>query len=88
MRDKATDVDYRMLGDPEELQRLKQRELEPANEDQKSNARIRAVKRERPDGSIETTYELVNANGVTIKTGMSKETAGSLLKHYKQKYGQ
>ena len=47
---------------------------------------IRKVKHERPDGSIETTYELLDGNGRTIKTGMSKETAMSVLKHYRANY--
>ena len=44
---------------------------------------IRPVKYERADGSIEVTYELLAADGRTIKTGMSKEIAMSLLKHYR-----
>ena len=61
------------------------KDLEMA-EDKKPSAQIRSVKRERPDGSIETTYEIINADGVTIKAGLSQETAKSLLKQYKQKY--
>jgi hypothetical protein len=44
---------------------------------------IRKVEHERADGSIETTYELLDSNGRTIKTGMSKETAMSVLKRYR-----
>lgn len=63
-----------------------QRDIEV--EAKQPTAHIRPVKRERADGSVETTYELVNARGVTVKTGMSQDTAKSHLKYYKQRYGQ
>jgi hypothetical protein len=44
---------------------------------------IRKVEHERADGTIETTYELLDSNGRTIKTGMSKQTAMSVLKRYR-----
>ena len=45
--------------------------------------KIRKVTKTRADDSVETTYEVLNAKGVTVKTGMSKETAASWLKqHY------
>jgi hypothetical protein len=49
---------------------------------------IRKVTRTAPDGRTYEVYELLSANGVTIKTGMSKETAMSMLKHYRQQYGE
>ena len=101
---KASDTKYRELtrrlakdivSDPNAAQAFKsisvqdlagQQEMPVENKE--SSARIRAVKTPRADGSVETTYELVNAQGVTVKAGMSKETAQSHLKHYKQKHGQ
>ena len=44
---------------------------------------IRKVKYERADGTVEVTYELLDGDGKTIKTGMSKEIAMSVLKHYR-----
>jgi mono/diheme cytochrome c family protein len=44
---------------------------------------IRKVKYERADGTVEVTYELLDSDGKTIKTGMSKEIAMSVLKHYR-----
>jgi hypothetical protein len=49
---------------------------------------IRKVTKTFPDGRTYEVYELLSANGVTIKTGMSKETAMSALKHYRQQYGE
>lgn len=49
---------------------------------------IRKVTKTAPDGRTYEVYELLSANGVTIKTGMSKETAMSALKHYRQQYGE
>lgn len=101
---RAADVDYRELtsklardiaADPNRARAFKPGvvkgvagQQEMPVEGKEESARIRAVKRQRADGSVETTYELVNARGVTVKTGMSKDTALSHLKHYKQKYGQ
>lgn len=48
-------------------------------------AMIRKVVRELPSGGKSETYELLNDKGVTLKTGMSKETAQSALKAHKQK---
>ena len=41
--------------------------------------RIRKVKKENLDGSISVTYEVLNSEGATIKTGMSKDLAQSYL---------
>ena len=53
----------------------------------KSKPLIRRVERKRADDSVETTYELLDINGRTLKTGMSKESALSALKAYKHKQG-
>jgi hypothetical protein len=49
---------------------------------------MRRVTHEKPSGNGEmvkvVTYEVLNSKGVTVKTGMSRETAASLLKHLKQ----
>jgi len=47
---------------------------------------IRRVERKRADDSVETTYELLDINGRTLKTGMSRESALSALKAYKAKH--
>lgn len=47
------------------------------NED---SPRVRKVEKERPDGSISTTYEVLDWQGRTIKTGMSRPIARSYLK--------
>jgi|LauGreDrversion4_2_1035121.scaffolds.fasta_scaffold1265319_1 hypothetical protein len=44
--------------------------------------KIRKVTKTRADDSVETTYEVLNSKGVTVKTGMSKETAADYLKHH------
>ena len=44
---------------------------------------IRKVTKTRADDTIETTYEVLNSKGVTVKTGLSKEMAAAWLKcHY------
>ena len=52
----------------------------------KSKPLIRKVERKRADDSVETTYELIDINGRTLKTGMSKESALSALKAYRAKH--
>jgi len=52
----------------------------------KSKPLIRRVERKRADDSVETTYELLDINGRTLKTGMSRESALSALKAYKAKH--
>jgi hypothetical protein len=53
----------------------------------KSKPLIRRVERKRADDMVETTYELLDINGRTLKTGMSRESALSALKAYKHKQG-
>ena len=49
---------------------------------------MRRVAHEKLSGNGEmvkvVTYEVLNSKGVTVKTGMSRETAASLVKHLKQ----
>jgi hypothetical protein len=52
----------------------------------KSKPLIRRVERKRADDTVETTYELLDINGRTLKTGMSRESALSALKAYRAKH--
>jgi len=52
------------------------------NEDK---AKIRKVKKTRADDSVEITFEVLNSDGVTVKTGMSKETASKYLEDHSSK---
>lgn len=45
----------------------------------KDAPQIRRVKKENADGSTSVTYEVLNSEGETVKTGMSKELATSYL---------
>jgi hypothetical protein len=45
--------------------------------------KIRKVTKVRPDDTVETTYEILNSQGQTVKTGLSKSLAAEYLKsHY------
>ena len=45
--------------------------------------KIRKVSKVRADDSTEVTYEVLDSAGVTVKTGLSKQTAQDYLKqHY------
>ena len=45
--------------------------------------RIRQVKKENPDDSTSVTYEVLNSEGVTVKTGLTKELATSYLNDHR-----
>ena len=51
--------------------------IQPLKED---SPRVRKVNKELADGSIKTTYEVLDWKGKTIETGMSKSIALSYLK--------
>jgi len=47
-----------------------------------SKPKIRKVTKTRPDDSEEITYEVIDSEKRTVKTGMSKEVASSYLKNH------
>ena len=41
--------------------------------------KIRKVSKENADGTVSVTYEVLNSEGATVKTGMSKDLAQDYL---------